>query len=439
MGDTQQDGRHVHCIAFRTRVNATVGICVSFWKAALGSTGLPHSIGLVHDAGGEGEKMKRASAIVLTLAIVVPTSLLAKGQIVKITITGADLTAPIEITDFGNLKDVEVNVWAGPGVTINGKEQTEGFIIDWPHGVAADRPSGLPHYEVAFYAKLDEVRLVYVVSYDFNPSSEQGYIYLPGRHDKWFNLNCGTICHGDGFEGNWFRATKAWDSAATSLITRAKITRSSAISVPQGQQDDGKAHKCRDDARRRVELVDISRQNDGLHKAAVANNGYYLQSDDGLPWNRFSLEGLVHSSNAVFVGTVQDSRSELEQHGRYIHTRYSVEIEQILKGSLQPGQVVSFLLPGGKVTFDDGTVAEVRKEGEPPLLKDHRYALFTLDSTEEAGLRPVGADEGVFELISDGSVSPRAYYSWDSLQAAKQLTQEQFPSKVQIAAQEEKR
>jgi len=83
-------------------------------------------------------------------------------------------------------------------------------------------------------------------------------------------------------------------------------------------------------------------------------------------------------------------------------------------------------------------VAEARKEKEPPLLKDHRYALFTLDSTEEAGLRPVGADEGVFELLSDGSVSPHAYYSWDALQAAKQLNQEQFLSKVQTAAHEEK-
>ena len=386
--------------------------------------------------------MKRTSSVllILLLPIAVPTPLLAKGQIVKITITGADLTVPIEITDFGILKDVDVNMWAGPGVKINGKEQTEGFIIDWPRGAAADHPSGLQHYEVEFYAKLDEVRLVYVVFCDFNPSSGQSYIYLPGRHDKWFNLNCGTICHGDGFEGNWFRATKAWDSAARSLIARAKIARSSVISLPRDQQDKCEEQKCRDDARRRVELVDISRQDDGLHKAAMANNAYYLESDDGSPWNRASsLQDLVHGSREVFVGTVRDGRSELEHHGRYIRTRYSVEIEQILKGSLQPGQVVSFLLPGGKVTFDDGTVAEVRKEKEPPLLKDHRYVLFTLHSTEEVGLRSAWADEGVFELLSNGSVHPHAYYSWDSLKAAKELTQEQFFSKVQIAAQEEKR
>lgn len=386
--------------------------------------------------------MMRPSPVLLTLvfAAAISAPVPAREQIVKITIRGAGLTAPIEITDFGNLRDVDVNVWAGPGVRINGREQTEGFIIDWPRGAAVDRPSGLQHYEVEFYAKLDKVRLVYAVFYDFNPSSDEGYIYLPGRNDKWFNLNCGTICHGGGFEGNWFGATKAWDNAGRSLIARAKTTRSSVISLPQHQQDKAEEEKCRDDARRRVELVDISRQDDGLHKAAMANHGYYLESDDGSPWNRASsLQDLVHGSREVFVGTVRDGRSELEHHGRYIRTRYSVEVEQILKGSLLPGQVVSFLLPGGKVTFDDGTVAEVRKEKEPPLLKDHRYVLFTLDSAEEAGLRSAWADEGVFELLSNGSVHPHAYYSWDSSRAAKELTQEQFLSKVQIAAQEEKR
>ncbi len=134
--------------------------------------------------------MKRTSSVllILLLAIAVPAPLLAKGQIVKIAITGADLTVPIEITDFRNLKDVDVNVWAGPGVKINGKEQTEGFIIDWPRGAVVDHPSGLQHYEVEFYAKLDEVRLVYVVFYDFNPSWAK--LHLPARKARL----CVAVC-----------------------------------------------------------------------------------------------------------------------------------------------------------------------------------------------------------------------------------------------------
>jgi|HubBroStandDraft_3_1064219.scaffolds.fasta_scaffold43800_2 hypothetical protein len=293
--------------------------------------------------------MKRTSSVllILLLSIAVPTPLLAKGQIVKIAITGADLMVPIEITEFGNLKDVDVNVWAGPGVRINGKVQTEGFIIDWPRGAAADHPSGLQQYEVAFYAKLDEVRLVYVVSYDFSPSFEQGYIYLPGRHDKWFNLNCGTICHGNGFEGNWFRATKAWDSAARSLISRAKMTPSSGISLSQDQQDSRKTQKCKADAQRHVELVNISRLDDGLHLAAAANHGYYLESDDGSPWNRASsLEDLVHGSREVFVGAVRTAKASWRNTAGTSTLVIQLRSNTFSKGAYRRARLSPFFSPG---------------------------------------------------------------------------------------------
>lgn len=139
------------------------------------------------------------------------TPLFAKGPIVRISIRGADLTAPIEITDFSSLKAVDLNVWVGPGVTLNGEAQTEGFIADWRQGAVKDRPAGLQRCEVRFYANLGAVQPAYGVFYDYDPSSGQGYVYLPGAHDKWFHLNCGTICRGSGYEGNWFHATKAWE------------------------------------------------------------------------------------------------------------------------------------------------------------------------------------------------------------------------------------
>ena len=73
--------------------------------------------------------MKRMISLALTLALTIgtPAALFAKAPIVKITITGPYLTAPLEITDF---KNFDVNVWSGPGVQMNGKEQTEGFIIN---------------------------------------------------------------------------------------------------------------------------------------------------------------------------------------------------------------------------------------------------------------------------------------------------------------------
>jgi hypothetical protein len=154
---------------------------------------------------------------------IVPAPLSAKGNTVKITIKGAGITTPLEITDP---KIREFHVWAGPGAA-----ETEGFIIEWSKGVVAQPPTGLQHCEVSFYSgcqsnesdcRAPEPHLVYVVSYAYNPSTEQGYIYLPGRSDELFKFNAATILHGHSFEGHWLRATSAWGTFARPLIAKAR-------------------------------------------------------------------------------------------------------------------------------------------------------------------------------------------------------------------------
>ena len=60
--------------------------------------------------------------------------------------------------------------------------------------------------------------LAYIVSYEYDPAASQGYVYLPGKGDQWYTLNSASIYHGR--EGNWFRATRAWQDAVVSLIAR---------------------------------------------------------------------------------------------------------------------------------------------------------------------------------------------------------------------------
>ncbi len=91
----------------------------------------------------------------------------------------------------------------------------------------AERPNGLQHYDVLFYAKgpNSKEKLVYVVSYDYDPSTEQGYVYLPGKADEWYQLNTSAIVHGHGLEGNWFRATSAWENFVRPLMAREKTAK----------------------------------------------------------------------------------------------------------------------------------------------------------------------------------------------------------------------
>jgi len=166
--------------------------------------------------------MRRMLSIVFAfLPLAIPGLVFAKADISKITIKGSNLKTPVEITDPKTL--AKFNVWTGPGTSGTIPQEADRFIIDWSQGVT-ERPKALQRYEVSFYAKLPNERLIYVVFYEYDPATECGYIYLPGRTDEWYRLNVGTIFH--GVEGRWFRAWSAWDSIARPLITGAKATAS---------------------------------------------------------------------------------------------------------------------------------------------------------------------------------------------------------------------
>jgi hypothetical protein len=77
--------------------------------------------------------------------MVVAARLFAKADTIKVTIKGADLNTPVEITDPKVL--TSFRVWTGPGTSSN---EAKAFIIDWSQGPAAERPKGLQRQEVHF-------------------------------------------------------------------------------------------------------------------------------------------------------------------------------------------------------------------------------------------------------------------------------------------------
>jgi hypothetical protein len=169
--------------------------------------------------------MRRAISASFGVLIVFSATLLvlAKGTTTKITITGADLQSPIEISDPEVLKDF--NVWSGPGTFVNGVEGKEGFIVDWASGAVTERPTGLRDFELSFYVRYanrpfgeQTDQLAYIVLYSVDPATGQGYVYLPGNADERYRLNTKTIYRGR--EGNWFRATPAWQSVFRSVVRR---------------------------------------------------------------------------------------------------------------------------------------------------------------------------------------------------------------------------
>lgn len=162
------------------------------------------------------------AAAIFFIAFALSAPLSAKGRTSRITIAGADLPVPIEISDPAVLD--AFGVWAGRGTFVNGVEQTEGFVVDWRAGAVPKPPVSARRYEVSFYVagqKGAPEQLAYVVLYADDPSTQHAYVYLPGKADRWYALNARAIGRGNGVEGNWFRATAAWEALARPLIARA--------------------------------------------------------------------------------------------------------------------------------------------------------------------------------------------------------------------------
>jgi hypothetical protein len=154
--------------------------------------------------------MKSLSAVLIAivLSVAMPAPLSAKAPTAKITITGRGLTRTVEVTDPRALSSF------GPW---------NGRFIDWSRRIVTEPRGGLEPYEVSFYVKFgdDDVRMVYVVYYYPETSAEHGYIYIPGKGDKWYSLNTSTISHG-GKDGKWHYASSEWEARIKPLITGAE-------------------------------------------------------------------------------------------------------------------------------------------------------------------------------------------------------------------------
>jgi hypothetical protein len=164
--------------------------------------------------------MKATIASGLIVSLLLATSLAAKSATTKITIRDTASGRSIDITDESVLQGF--NVWAGPGTFVNEVEGTQGFIIDWSSGIVVQRPSGLRRYEVRFYvhsSNSGDQQPAYVVFYENDPPSGQGFVYLPGNSDEQYPLNTRAIFRGHGLEGNWFRATTPWQNAVRMSIS----------------------------------------------------------------------------------------------------------------------------------------------------------------------------------------------------------------------------
>jgi hypothetical protein len=172
--------------------------------------------------------MKRFFTFVgLLIASVAPLVAFAKGELVRIEVTGPALSAPLVVADTKVLR--QLFIWSGPGAgqPIGSPQSVDsGSFIDWHEGIAKNVPEGTALYDVSFYCVFDKQqpggRLTYAVKYAYDATTQRGYIYLPGPGEENYGLNVSAVIH--DVEGHWFRASSRWESLVAPLIQERAVS-----------------------------------------------------------------------------------------------------------------------------------------------------------------------------------------------------------------------
>jgi hypothetical protein len=153
---------------------------------------------------------------------------MSKVPTVMIQINAATLASPIKITDCTILDSF--GFFNGPGVTTREEGvYAPGTIVDWKSGVVSPPPTVGKRFEIAVFTApharprcvTEEPCPIYVVSYDYDPVSKQGFVYLPGKGEPWHDLDINLLYHGPNAQGHWYRALDPWSAAVMPLIESA--------------------------------------------------------------------------------------------------------------------------------------------------------------------------------------------------------------------------
>jgi hypothetical protein len=195
------------------------------------------------------------------------------------------------------------------------------------------------------------------------------------------------------------------------------------VGAGKGQEPSG-----RDDA----ELVEALRRG-GLIEAARLKRHYVGRANTS-QWLKFDLETLTKNSAGVVVGTPVGHGSQLTPSGNLITTTYKIKVQQALKGSVPPSDMIDVVLPGGKVVFEDGTSAELLTPDLKQMESGKTYILFLSTRKDVGGgFILTGGGQGLFELPKDKTgVKPHGHHS-DSVQKHKNEAVEEFLEKVKAA------
>jgi hypothetical protein len=147
-----------------------------------------------------------------------------------------------------------------------------------------------------------------------------------------------------------------------------------------------------------------------LQDAAREARGHYVGTGGGSSFFEYpTLHDLAKHSHTIVTGTAITNVCQLSADGRDVYTAYSFRVDEKIKGSgIHPGDMITVDLPGGRVSFPDGSTAQINTPQFPRMVNGNRYVLFLQERGKSASFTPVGGPQGVFELRTDGTIFAHA-------------------------------
>ncbi|HEX7723458.1 MAG TPA: hypothetical protein VF397_14960 [Pyrinomonadaceae bacterium] len=166
-------------------------------------------------------------------------------------------------------------------------------------------------------------------------------------------------------------------------------------------------------------------------KEAARIKGHYEGTVQTTGWMKYDLEALASHSSTIVLGIPFSGSSDVVG-GDSIETEYKVKVERVIKGKIKSGEFLDVAVPGGKVTFEDGTTAEIKAEDLGPIQENQRYIMFLgpIGPNPEV-LRLTGGGQGLFEVDSDTRIKPRGHKT-DIVQRHKDENLADFVNKIEI-------
>lgn len=187
----------------------------------------------------------------------------------------------------------------------------------------------------------------------------------------------------------------AWLAAVAGIIAVTTLA-FAQVKKPVAKAQEGSYEESR-------ALVEALRR-EGLKGAAKIKGDYVMVVDPHPDWLSFDLEALTRNSEAVILGVPLKNECKLSANNQLIVTEYDVAVQEVLKGSLQPGVTIKVAVMGGKVKFEDGTTAEVRTPGLKKMVHGKTYALYlSLYPVRSPVYDLTAGPQGMIELLDDGS------------------------------------